>query len=73
MTVAYDGQSNRLGSGLFVASLMLLVVGLGPACDWCSAAMPRFPQPARWHASRAPSFSLHARPLPALPSRRRIA
>ena len=29
MTVAYDGQFNRLGAGLFVLSLLVLVVGLG--------------------------------------------
>jgi hypothetical membrane protein len=29
MTVAYNGQPNRLGAALFVASLLLLVAGLG--------------------------------------------
>ena len=29
MTVAYDGQPNRLGAALFVLSLIVLVVGLG--------------------------------------------
>ena len=29
MTVAYDGAPNRLGSACFIASLVLLVVGLG--------------------------------------------
>jgi hypothetical membrane protein len=29
MTAAYDGEPNRLGASLFVASLLLLVVGLG--------------------------------------------
>src|SRR3954468_20007814 len=29
MTVAYNGQSNRLGASLFVGSLLLLLIGLG--------------------------------------------
>src|SRR5215218_8453232 len=29
MTVAYDGQPNRLGASLFIASLVLLVLGAG--------------------------------------------
>jgi len=31
MTVAYDGQPNRIGSALFIASIGLLVVGIGGA------------------------------------------
>jgi hypothetical protein len=31
MTVAYDHRPNRLGAGLFVISLLLLVIGLGHA------------------------------------------
>src|SRR5215210_7432690 len=29
MTVAYNGETNRLGASLFAASLLLLIVGLG--------------------------------------------
>jgi hypothetical protein len=35
MTVAYDGESNRLGAALFVASLLTMVIGLG----WSLAAI----------------------------------
>jgi len=46
MTVGYNGQSNRLGAALFVASVLTLVVGLG----WTLATIVRLL--AREHASR---------------------
>ncbi len=34
MTVAYDGNSNRIGASLFVSSLGILIVGYGNASYW---------------------------------------
>lgn len=48
MTVAYNGQPNRVGASLFVGSLLLLVVGFGA----CLAAIVRLfgaePASRRW-------------------------
>ena len=48
MTVAYDGQSNRLGAGLFVVSLLLLVVGLGSGIMTLVRLYGTAPASRRW-------------------------
>jgi hypothetical membrane protein len=48
MTVAYDGQPNKLGASLLVASLCLLVLGLGGALAAMVRLQWRDPAARRW-------------------------
>ncbi len=48
MTVAYDGQFNRLGAGLFVLSLLVLVVGLGSVVMTISRRLSGHHAARRW-------------------------
>jgi len=59
MTVAYNGAPNRLGSALFVASLLLLVVGLG-ASVWTIVAVLRRERASRQWAMLAGMLMLLA-------------
>ena len=55
MTVAYDGLPNRLGAGLFVVSLLVLVVGLGHAVTVIARHLSGHPASRRWARSAAVS------------------
>jgi hypothetical membrane protein len=55
MTVAYDGLTNRLGAGLFVLSLLVLVVGLGHAVTAIARRLSSHPASRRWARSAAVS------------------
>lgn len=55
MTVAYDRLPNRLGAGLFVVSLLALVVGLGHAVTVIARHLSRHPASRRWARSAAVS------------------
>jgi hypothetical membrane protein len=48
MTVAYDRLPNRLGAGLFVLSLLVLVVGLGHAVIAIARRLSSHPASRRW-------------------------
>lgn len=48
MTVAYDHRPNRLGAGLFVLSLLLLVVGLGHALVQIAHRLSEHSAARRW-------------------------
>jgi hypothetical protein len=53
MTVAYDRQPNALGASLFVASLLLLVVGLGSALAAVIRLHWALPASRRWARAAA--------------------
>jgi hypothetical protein len=55
MTVAYDHRPNRLGAGLFVLSLLLLVIGLGHAVARIASRLADDPAALVW--SRAAVLS----------------
>jgi hypothetical membrane protein len=55
MTVAYDGLLNRLGAGLFVLSLFVLVVGLGHAVFAIARHLSSHAASLRWARSAAVS------------------
>jgi hypothetical membrane protein len=48
MTVAYDHRPNRLGAGLFVLSLLLLVVGLGSTVARIARRLAEHPAARGW-------------------------
>ena len=58
MTVAYDRLPNRLGAGLFVVSLLVLVVGLGHAVTAIARNLSGHPASRRWARSAAVSSLL---------------
>lgn len=60
MTVAYNRQRNWLGAGLFVASLLLLVVGLGHTVVRIARRLSDHPAAQRWARAAVVASALAA-------------